>query len=82
MPSAGVKIIQTACLDVREIKPAHFGLFDHILLDVPRSGLGVIRRKPDNGGAARRGYYLFGSFAAGNIGCCRTGVKTWRYAGL
>jgi 16S rRNA (cytosine967-C5)-methyltransferase len=43
----GVKIIQTACLDVREIKPAHFGLFDHILLDVPCSGLGVIRRKPD-----------------------------------
>ncbi|MCR3922759.1 MAG: 16S rRNA (cytosine(967)-C(5))-methyltransferase RsmB [Firmicutes bacterium] len=43
----GIDIIRTERLDARELSPEHFGLFDHILLDVPCSGLGVIRRKPD-----------------------------------
>ncbi len=43
----GLHIIQTIHSDARRLKnelPAHF---DRILLDVPCSGLGVIRRKPD-----------------------------------
>ncbi|NLM53033.1 MAG: 16S rRNA (cytosine(967)-C(5))-methyltransferase RsmB [Firmicutes bacterium] len=43
----GAKIIKTKLLDAQLLEPEHFGLFDHILLDVPCSGLGVIRRKPD-----------------------------------
>lgn len=43
----GVDIIKTQLLDAQLLTPDHFGLFDHILLDVPCSGLGVIRRKPD-----------------------------------
>jgi len=43
----GVEIIKTKLLDAQLLTPDHFGLFDHILLDVPCSGLGVIRRKPD-----------------------------------
>lgn len=39
--------VRTLCLDAREIEPAKLGLFDRILLDVPCSGLGVLRRKPD-----------------------------------
>lgn len=43
----GVNIVRTASLDAREISPDKLGLFDRILLDVPCSGFGVIRRKPD-----------------------------------
>lgn len=42
-----VKNVRTVCLDARRIDPAELGLFDKILLDVPCSGLGVLRRKPD-----------------------------------
>lgn len=43
----GVEIVQTQCLDARLVKSGVTGLFDSILLDVPCSGFGVIRRKPD-----------------------------------
>jgi 16S rRNA (cytosine967-C5)-methyltransferase len=43
----GVEIIRLQCLDIREIALASSGTFDRILLDVPCSGCGVIRRKPD-----------------------------------
>lgn len=43
----GVTIVRTECLDVREATVELVGLFDCILLDVPCSGFGVIRRKPD-----------------------------------
>ncbi|MBS3897773.1 MAG: 16S rRNA (cytosine(967)-C(5))-methyltransferase RsmB [Dethiobacter sp.] len=39
--------VRTFCLDAREIDPLKQGFFDRILLDVPCSGLGVLRRKPD-----------------------------------
>lgn len=43
----GVNIVRTTCLDARDITQENVGLFDRILLDVPCSGFGVIRRKPD-----------------------------------
>jgi 16S rRNA (cytosine967-C5)-methyltransferase len=43
----GIDIVRTECLDAREATGERFGLFDRILLDVPCSGFGVIRRKPD-----------------------------------
>lgn len=43
----GVKNVRPQCLDVRKIALASSGVFDRILLDVPCSGCGVIRRKPD-----------------------------------
>ncbi len=43
----GVENVRTVCLDAREIDPLKLGFFDRILLDVPCSGLGVLRRKPD-----------------------------------
>ncbi|MBT9167158.1 MAG: Ribosomal RNA small subunit methyltransferase B [Syntrophomonadaceae bacterium] len=43
----GVDIVRTVCLDARGIDPVELGFFDRILLDVPCSGLGVLRRKPD-----------------------------------
>ncbi len=39
--------VRTFCLDARGIDPVKLGFFDRILLDVPCSGLGVLRRKPD-----------------------------------
>ncbi len=42
----GVDIVRTQCMDVREAA-GELGFFDRILLDVPCSGFGVIRRKPD-----------------------------------
>lgn len=43
----GIEIIETAQMDASEENKTYFGLADKILLDVPCSGLGIIRRKPD-----------------------------------
>lgn len=43
----GFKIIETIQEDARKIHNHYDQIFDRILLDVPCSGLGVIRRKPD-----------------------------------
>ncbi|MBS3948870.1 MAG: 16S rRNA (cytosine(967)-C(5))-methyltransferase RsmB [Dethiobacter sp.] len=43
----GVAIVRTALRDARESPGTQIGQFDRILLDVPCSGFGVIRRKPD-----------------------------------
>lgn len=43
----GISIIQTKCLDAREIGEQYFEQADCVLADVPCSGLGVLRRRPD-----------------------------------
>ncbi|OEF99083.1 16S rRNA (cytosine(967)-C(5))-methyltransferase [Vulcanibacillus modesticaldus] len=43
----GIDIIETIQSDARELNNHYRQIFDRILLDVPCSGLGVIRRKPD-----------------------------------
>jgi 16S rRNA (cytosine967-C5)-methyltransferase len=43
----GIGIVKTMCLDAQEADGDKLGSFDRILLDVPCSGFGVIRRKPD-----------------------------------
>ncbi|MDW7651905.1 MAG: 16S rRNA (cytosine(967)-C(5))-methyltransferase RsmB, partial [Bacillota bacterium] len=43
----GIGIVQTMCVDAQEADTGKLGWFDRILLDVPCSGFGVIRRKPD-----------------------------------
>lgn len=43
----GIGIVKTAQMDAAQEKCEYFGTADKILLDVPCSGLGIIRRKPD-----------------------------------
>ena len=43
----GVTCIETAAADGRVFRPAWEGAFDAVLCDVPCSGLGIIRKKPD-----------------------------------
>ncbi len=43
----GIDIIETLTIDARKLSEKYGKIFDCILLDVPCSGLGVIRRKPE-----------------------------------
>lgn len=43
----GISIIQTKCLDARELGKHYPEKADRVLADVPCSGLGVLRRRPD-----------------------------------
>lgn len=43
----GIKSIEALCCDAREIGQRYQGQADRLLLDVPCSGLGVLRRRPD-----------------------------------
>ena len=43
----GISIIETQCLDAREIGEPYYAQADRVLADVPCSGLGVLRRRPD-----------------------------------
>ena len=43
----GIHIIETLCCDAREIGTRYAGQADRLLLDVPCSGLGVLRRRAD-----------------------------------
>lgn len=43
----GVQIVETEKIDGRSLPPQWQGIFQRVLLDVPCSGLGVIRRKGD-----------------------------------
>lgn len=43
----GIHIIETLCCDAREIGARYAGQADRLLLDVPCSGLGVLRRRAD-----------------------------------
>ncbi len=43
----GIDIISAKCVDATVENPEFFGKFSKVLADVPCSGLGIIRRKPD-----------------------------------
>ncbi|MBO5059687.1 MAG: 16S rRNA (cytosine(967)-C(5))-methyltransferase RsmB [Clostridia bacterium] len=43
----GINIIEAECHDAAELKEELIGTADRVLADVPCSGLGIIRRKPD-----------------------------------
>ena len=43
----GLSCVHTAVADARTVDPALEGTFDLVLADVPCSGLGIIRKKPD-----------------------------------
>ncbi len=43
----GMDIIEAQCRDAAELDPELMGKADKVLADVPCSGLGIIRRKPD-----------------------------------
>lgn len=43
----GITCVETALADGREDHPAWHGAFDLVICDVPCSGLGIIRKKPD-----------------------------------
>lgn len=43
----GLTCLETRALDGRQFQPALEGRFDVVLTDVPCSGLGIIRKKPD-----------------------------------
>lgn len=43
----GIDIIRVKCADASKENPEFFGKFQKVLADVPCSGLGIIRRKPD-----------------------------------
>ena len=43
----GINIIETCVMDASKPDEALFGAFDLVIADVPCSGLGVIRKKPD-----------------------------------
>ncbi len=43
----GIEIIKTALSDASEFHPENKEAFDYILADVPCSGFGIIRKKPD-----------------------------------
>ena len=43
----GIGIIRTRCADARQNEPTYNEAFDAVLADVPCSGLGVIRKKPE-----------------------------------
>ena len=43
----GLELIETQCRDAAVPKPEWAGVFDAVLADVPCSGLGIIRKKPD-----------------------------------
>lgn len=43
----GISIINAVCHDARKPDEAHLSYYDKIMVDVPCSGLGIIRKKPD-----------------------------------
>ncbi|MEW9124006.1 MAG: 16S rRNA (cytosine(967)-C(5))-methyltransferase RsmB [Thermotaleaceae bacterium] len=43
----GIEIIETMCVNALELKASFFGKADRVLVDVPCSGLGIIRKKPE-----------------------------------
>lgn len=43
----GIEVIETLCCDAQEIGDRYAGQADRLLLDVPCSGLGVLRRRAD-----------------------------------
>jgi len=43
----GLSLIRTECRDAKSFAPEYFESFDAVIADVPCSGLGVIRKKPE-----------------------------------
>ena len=43
----GIEIIETLCNDARSLREEFVGAFDTVIADVPCSGIGVIRKKPE-----------------------------------
>ncbi len=43
----GLSCIETAASDARSVDPALYGAFDLVMADVPCSGIGVIRKRPE-----------------------------------
>ena len=43
----GINIIKTRCLDASSFEPGYDKFFDFVVADVPCSGFGVIRKKPE-----------------------------------
>lgn len=70
----GIDIIKTVCFDASERTKALENRFDCVLADVPCSGLGIIRRKPEIKYNARPGAELY-ALQKKILDCAATYVK-------
>jgi 16S rRNA (cytosine967-C5)-methyltransferase len=76
----GVSTVRTLNRDVRDLSVESAGTFDRILLDVPCSGCGVIRRKPDL--KWRRQEHYFAALAAVQSAMLQAAAQTLRPGGI
>lgn len=43
----GISILETKHMDAKTLNPAEIGYFDHVIVDAPCSGMGIIRKQPE-----------------------------------